>query len=529
MMLGFTTWRAFNKLRRNSATLELNIGSTFKSWLIGLIAITASASFVSIFLAPIAFDVAALVSLIGLGWCILWGGTVKTSDISLTPKALTSVGILSLGSILPFWYLRGLAPFPLMPGEDFFDHLVQIATTLGGTSGIHLSDDGFITTVASSSFLAHSQPLWVFWMAPLFQYFAFSLGIYWLAKRVIRNDWVCFASALLPLWFMGDGLVNDLMYLLRPNIVLCMLPFAMAIAIPESEHDDEIGLAPIVIAAVAALFFWLDVSVFVYESFTARLPSFFQYLIQPGFIITAPAYAYGLPPDVIQDFYAAIISSVIFLVAVRVSGAHEKRLLGWWFLVTCAGVLIEYRIGMLLSLLVLGVFVLRRYSSSSLPSILSVLGLGIVGVLLTGKQTPYRLFLKVLSPLSHALPGVTDDLIGTSIQGRLAFLTQDFGIFLYLFLLSLASLLILWRGDKSVRRMAYVSVLGIFMYFTPFPDSHFFLILATPFVGIIISLALIRLYSSVSSSGEKGTANSVRGNPSAGFLSSMKARRRAHR
>jgi hypothetical protein len=526
ILVGFAIRGAYIEARRRSETPELNLRSAFKSWLLGLIAITASASFVSILLAPIAFDVAGLISLIGLGYCILRGGAVKTPDIVLTPRLSASVGSLLLGSIVPFWYLRRLAPFPFMPASDFFVHLVQISSTLGGASGLHLWDNGFITMVASSSALAHSEPLWTLWIGPIFQYLAFSLGIYWLARKFIRNNWLCLASALLPLWFMGDGLANDLIFLLRPLVMMCLVPFAIAMVSSREERDGEIKVAPIAISGMAALFFHFDVSAGVYNLFTARLPLFLQDLLQPGFVITAPAYTFGLPSAVIQDFYAALVSTALFFLALRMSGAHERKILAWWFLITCAGVLIEYTVGILLSIVLLGFLVLRRYSSSRLPPILGVFGLGIIGILLTGKLTPYRVLQSTLAPLAHILSqGLTANSLN-SLQLLIAFLYSNYGTFDFdLFLLSLASLSILSWHDKSARTLVYVPIFGLVLYFSPFPYSYFFLILVTPFVGIAISLALVRFYSFVNSLGAGGGANSVHGPPNAGFVKSIRTRR----
>ena len=498
VLVGFAAQGAYDEVRRNPERLELGLRTAFRAWLIGMVVITATASFVSMFLAPAAFDVAAAVGLVGIGYCILRGGGVKTPRISLTAEVLGPAIVLLAGAFVPFWYLRGLAPFPFMPAADAFVHLAAIGSSAAGATGVYLWDDGFITTVASSSLLAHSEPLWTFWVGPVLLYGAFSIGIYWLAKRLIRNTWLCLASALLPLWFMGDGLVNDLIYLLRPNIIMCMVPFALAIAAPPTGRDREIRLAPIVISAAAALFYFLDVSTSVYNSFTGHLPIFLRYLIQPGFAATAPAYNFDVPAAVVQDFYAAIVASLLFLVAVKLSGVHEKRLLAFWYLVTCAGVLIEYRVGLLLSGLVLGVLLLRRYSSSPLPPVFGLLGLAVVGILLTGEQAPYRIFQAALSPLAHVLPGISENLLG-SLQGRIQFLDQDYGLFyLYLFLLSLAALsALVWWRERSIRWVAYISVIGLFMYFTPFPDSQFFLILVTPLVGITIVLVFLRLGSFV--------------------------------
>jgi hypothetical protein len=344
-------------------------------------------------------------------------------------------------------------------------------------------------------------------VGPLFQYLGFAFGIYWLARRFTRNNLLCLGAALLPLWFTGYGNVNDLIFLLRRNIVMVMIPFAMAIGLKGDNRDNELKILPIAIAGAAAVFYYFDVST---GLFTSQLPLALRDALQPGFAITGTAFAFGLHSAVVQDFYAAFVSTVLFFVALRLSGSHEKKLLVGWYLVSAAGILIEFRLGMILSMLLLGVFVLRRYPSSPVPPVLGVVGLAFLGILLEGSQSLYDALGRASSSILYFVSqGVTENPLGASLSDKTQFLFDNYGYILLIFLLSLFSLTILEWRDKSARRMLYIPILGLVLYFFPFPSPFYFFVFVTPFVGITIALALERFYSFVESTAESDAVKPV--------------------
>ena len=88
-----------------------------------------------------------------------------------------------------------------------------------------LYDDAFINLIKIGSMLAGSKVLWVFWSGPLLQYQLMATGVYLLSRKCLNNNYTPLIAAIIPLWFMGNGTMNDLIFLLRRNILMALVPY----------------------------------------------------------------------------------------------------------------------------------------------------------------------------------------------------------------------------------------------------------------------------------------------------------------
>jgi len=502
LVVGFSLYVIIKKLKSLPTTYVLNVRSALSWWMIGIISLTVFCSFLSVIRPTFTFDAGILLSLFGVFFCLIWGNKTTSSLLVLDKKSLFSIFVITIGIIVAYWYLRSLSAFPLMLGEDLQVHLTDIAAISTGIRGIGLYDDAFILLIGVVSPLARSQPLWLFWSAPLIQYASLAVGIYFLSRKILSNYYAPLIAALVPLWFMGDGIINDLTFFLSRNVLMALVPFFVLYLLLDDKRPKSKPSLPFLLAGLVPVFYYFLTSSAFYISTVSKLPYIAQALFQPGFLFTSPAFTFGMPIANLQELYVAAVSFVIIYFLIRKSKSYEKKLISNWAIVSFVAFLIDYRMGLMLSVIFFVFLILREYSRFSAFFTLSIASLVLIGLMFTGvlgnwfgtNNTLNRLIFQTSSSV-------------LSLPQKMDFLSQNYSqVFLYIALFSIVYLA--FAASKKPRIVSIITALtavSLAMYFLPIPSSERFLVLFTPFIVLLILISvetLIETYLKPQASGE---------------------------
>ncbi len=485
LTVGFTLRIIPDLLKGFKKTYTFSVRNAFIWWMLGVILLTASSSIVSVIYPILAIPLSLSLTVFGLVSSIVLGNRTL-STFKLHKSFLFSIFILSAGIIVAFWYLRRISSFPLLLGDDMTSHLINISSVTHGIRGINLYDDAFILLIADAAAVAGAQPLWLFWSGPLIQYAVMAVGIYLLARKIVNNYFSSLFATIVPLWFMGDGIINDLFFLLRRNVLMALVPFFILYLLSRdnvNEPESKPGF-PFLLSILAPLFFYFDVSTAFYNSTISNLPNILQTLIQPGFYFTSPAFTFNMPIAGLQNLYAVLIASLIFLTLLRLANSGERKMMLSWALVSAVSFMINYRMGLELSV-ILYVFILLNRYSNRIFSALSILSLGVIGLAFSGFN--YGNSFAILNKILFQLNSLT-----LSTPQKISFLTTNytnFFIFLTLFSILFLSFAAI-RKNRLISIITALTAMGLGGYFLPIPSSERFFIFVTPFSVLIIAVTL---------------------------------------
>jgi hypothetical protein len=487
LVIGFTMRVIPDVIQSSRKSYDITFLSLFSWWMLGLIGLTLSSAIVSVIWAPFTILWTLIFNIVGLLFCIIWGCRASSSPISLNKKTIFSILILATGIIMAFWYLRRLSSFPLMLGDDLTNYLTTLSGISHGITGINLYDSGFILLIGDSSILVGAQPLWIFWSGPLIQYTVMAVGIFLLSRKLTNSYPASIVSALVPLWFMGDGTINDLTFFLTRNILMALLPFFILFLFTRENSDETKPSYTFVLSFVLPLLFYLGVSPAFYNTTISHLPNFVQVIFQPGFFFTSPAFTFNMPIAGLQGLYLALILALIILALLRLSMPKERRILISWASVSLVSFMLNYRMGLMLSL-ILFVFLLVKRVSSRGFLIISILSLSIVSLAFSGFN-----FSTSSEFLNRIFFQVNSSILSTTQKTN--FLLANYTpLFLYFSLFS-----IVYLTFESIKKSSTTSLLtsltavGLCFYFLPIPESERFLIIVTPFLVLLSAITLQKL------------------------------------
>lgn len=486
LLLGFTLTAIFSKFKKSKKLFSIKITSVLEWWMIGLISLTIISSFFSIFLPTLTFMLGEIIILFAIMFCVIFGKRAISSQLIVTKKTIFSLIMLMVGVVLPFLYWRQLTNFPLMLGDDMFNHLVDISSVSQGTRGIALYDDAFIVLIKISSAISGSKPLWMFWSAPLIQYASLATGIYFLSRKINIGYLSSIFAAITPLWFMGPGSINDLIFFLRRNILMALVPFFMLYLLSDRKKNETKSGYYFLIALIIPIFFYFAVSSAFYVSTISKLHIFFQYLIQPGFALTSPAVTFNMAIARIQDLYALIICCIILIFISKHNSLKQDNLIFSWAIVSLASFAINYRMGFLFSIVFLIFLVLKSFSSNYPFLLISIFSLCVVGLTFIGLNLSSVVFLEEISDLLSRIFFQSNSLI-LSTQQKLDFLFRNYTqFFTFLIFFSVTYSTFSNRKTKTLSIITALMSISLVAYFLPIPNSGRFLVFITPFTILLI-------------------------------------------
>ena len=484
--VGFSLYMIVNKLRSPQPTYLIDVRSALDWWMVGIISLTVFCSVSSVIFPTFTMVAGTVLSLFAAFFCLVLGQKTTSSKLVLSKKCLFSIFVLTAGILTPYLYLRRLSTFPLMLGGDMTGHLADIAAVSNGVRGINLYDDAFILLIGIVSSLAGSKALWLFWSGPLIQYALFAVGIYLLSRKILSNYYAPILAALVPLWFMGDGIMNDLIFLLRRNVLMALVPFFILCLMLDDERPTSKPSTSFLLAGLVPVFYYFTISNAFYISTVSRLPYILQALFQPGFLFTSPALTFDMPAANLQGLYVTVISLVVTYFLVKASRPGEKRLISSWAIVSLVAILINYRMGLMFSVIFFIFLILRSYSSFRAFFMLSITSLGLISLMFAGLDLTSMYWFTNNYTIFQISSSVW------SLQQKSDFLSQNYGqVFVYLAFFSI--LYLSFAASKKPRIVSIITALtglSLATYFLPFPSSERFLVLFTPFLVLLILISV---------------------------------------
>lgn len=485
--VGFSLYMIVNKLRSSQRIYLMDVRSALSWWMVGIISLTVLCSVSSVIFPAFTMVTGTVLSLFAVFFCLVRGQKATSPKLVLSKKCLFSIFALTAGIFTAYWYLRRLSTFPLMLGGDMTGHLAEIAAVSNGVRGIFLYDDAFILLIGIVSSITGSKALWLFWSGPLIQYAVFAVGIYLLSRKMLSNYYAPIIAALVPLWFMGDGIMNDLIFLLRRNVLMALVPFFVLYLMFDDERPTSKPSFSFLLAGLVPVFYYFATSPVLYNSTVSRLPYILQALFQPGFLFTSPALTFGMPAANLQGLYIAVVSLVVTCFLVKASRPGEKKIISSWAIVSFAAILINYRMGFMLSVIFFIFLILRSYFSFRAFVTLSIASLGLLGLMFAGVDLNSIVYWFGNSYDIFQISGSV-----WSLQQKIDFLSQNYGrVFVYLAFFS--TIYLSFAASKKPRIVSIITALiglSLAMYFLPIPSSERFLTLFTPFLVLLIIISV---------------------------------------
>ena len=489
--VGFAVNVLVDWLRSSRARYIVDVRSLLGWWMFGIIVLTLFCSLTSLIAPSVVWKGGAALSLASIFLCLVVGRRAISTDLKISGKILFSLILVMVGALTAYWYLRRLSPFPLMLGSDLTAHLADVAAVLDGSKGIGLYDDGFIVLIGTSSWLAGSKVLWVFWAGPLVQYVVMATGIYLLSRKMLSNYYTPIVAAAIPLWFMGDGIISDIIFLLRRNLLMAMVPLFVLYLLHDNERSKQRPSCPFLLAGIVPVVYYFAISNAFYISTMSKLPYVVQILVQPVFVFISPL-TFDMPVAKLQDLYVAAIALLILYVLTRMCKPSEKRTLISWVTITFVAILINYRMGVLLSLFFFVMLVLKSQIPSRIFLVLNMASLGVIGLIFAGADSLFQhMFNIVNQTLTETIFQVGDPVLWT-LQQKTDFLSHTYGhVFVYLtffsvFYLSHAAS----KKPRIVSIVTSITAWSLAMYFLPVPFPQRFLFLVTPFIVLLTMLSV---------------------------------------
>ena len=446
VLVGFALYTIFNFVRQTKELFSLDVVSLLKWWIVGLIALTVSGSVTSVIFPSFSIMVGVGFSVFSLLFCFIWGGKAETT-VLLSKKSLLISSILAIGILIPFLYWRHISTFPYMLGDDLLSHLAGLSSIAQGIKGVSLVDDAFVLLIGIVSKIGGAQPLWLFWSGPLIQYAVMAVGIYLLSRKVTKSYYGSILAALLPLWFMGDGAINDLIFFLRRNVLMALVPFFILMLIYQTKNNEQKKSKPskaFLFLLIIPVFYYFDVSSAIYNSTISKLSFVLRALLQPGFAFTSPSYTFGMPIAMSQFIYAFILSLIFLFVLIKFSNISERNDILSWALISFVSFMIDYRMGLMLSIIFYVFILLKKLHLNKLFFAINIVSIIVIILAFAGFDLSSNI--SIISQFVTQINGTF-----WSIQQKTSFLSVDYtGFYLYLTMFALIFLSFVQR-KKAIK------------------------------------------------------------------------------
>lgn len=493
LMTGYAFSTVYGVLRGEKTNSTISCLTLTSHWIFGVICLTLVSALIAVVLPGYSIVASSLLIVVSIGVCAILGSRESTSPIELTPRLALLSSVLIIGIVAPFMYLRRLAPFPLFLGSDQFVSLGTLAGIESGTINVTLFDDAYLILTGSSSMIAGGAPLLVFWTGPLVQYLVMELGVYILSVRILKSKILALAAAMIPLWFINDGLLNDLIQLLRRNILMAAVPLLLILVLFANPiHDSRRSRLAFLVAGVIPVFYFYDLSP---SAAVSSMPRVLQLVLQPGFVLTSPAYLFASTQAGFQGLYVLALSIVMLLLVLRTTPPEGRKAVMVWAGVSFVGMAIEYRMGFLFAMILWALLLINSRGGSRVYAIAGSVGLVFPLIELSG----------VYSDLSS--PGLSQAWGLISQLGSSAFSSpaelvsvfqQSYGSFYYYLAFFTIGVLVLlaWKTSKELRPLGVAMAFSLALFFSPFPSyySMRFLFLVTPLIVMLAFAAILTVF-----------------------------------
>jgi len=497
LVTGYVLSMVYTTLRGERIVGIISYQTLTSNWVLGFICLTLTSALTAVTLPPYAIAASAVLIVISVGLCVVLGDRALTPLMELAPKSAILSSVLIIGAVVPFWYLRRLAPFPLTLGADMFTSLGNLAGISSGIRGVFLNDDGFLVLIGSSSLVSGGTPLLGFWTGPFVQYLVMELGVYVLSYRVLKNEILSLAAAMIPLWFMNDGVFNDLFYLLRPNLLMALSPLLLILVLFANPiHGSRSSRLSFLLAGAIPVFYFFDLTPGLYINTLSQLPKILQLAFQPGIVLTLPAYAFNTPQAGFQGLYALTLSVAMLLIVLFVTPPGGRKAVIVWAGVTFMAMTIEYRMGFFFGMLLWALLLIDSRGGSRIYAIAGSLGLVFPTIELSGLSSNLR-FNSVLSAAFGKIAQLPPA-GSTSPSALVDLFRNSYGSFYYYlaFFAMLVLVLLAWRTSKELRPLGVAMGVCLALFFSPLPSSYSlrFLFVLTPLI-VVLSFAAIQVVS----------------------------------
>lgn len=437
---------------------------------------------------------------------------IKSKDGKTRIKKSMMMGFifsLLFGGLIPFLYIRSRSVFPFQMGIDFADHLATIADFTSGTRHPDFFNNSFEIILSIVCDLLRVSGLSVFWAAPLLQYIMFSSGIFLLVYKITKNPSLGIFSSLISGWGFGGTMAMDLIFLLRRNIIMSLLPW-MLLLFEDKIHEEQnqttflralfrnsILILPIIILYVTS-------NNALFNAYSGQIPSAIAFLIWPIFFIDPVGAHIGTDFSKWQGLIALFYSVLLFLILRRYlckSNRHFYDLLFIFFLATCT---LHWMYGFIFGILAWFTFTLSDIQNRNAEKRISLIfGLFLLAYLALNfsKKNPLSNFiLDCLNNLFNKLNIFYYDpsAYQFSFDWKIDFI-QIFGtVFSWLFIITLTIFPffneILYK-KRPIPTFYYVYVCtSVILYFFPISFSYRLISFIAPLFGLF---AMILIYNSL--------------------------------
>jgi hypothetical protein len=498
-VVGFSIYLIVKKVKSSEYSSKIRIRQAFGWWIVGVIFLTVACSIVSVIVPVLTISAGLSIGAVCLVFSLIFGRKTEV-DVVFNRKSVFSVVVLAIGILVAYWYIERIFVFPLMLGGDLTGHVADLSAISSGLKGIGLFDDAFILLIGIASYTAGSKPLLMFWSGPLIQYAILAIGIYLLSRKVLRNYYAPLFAALVPLWFMGDGIMNDPIFFLRRNVLLALIPFFILCLLTEDSQKDSGKTTskpsiPFLISGFIPIYYYFAISNAFYISTVSKLPFFAQVLFQPGFAFTIPALTFDMPIARIQDLFVLTLSTMFLLLLLRMSKPSERKAILSWAIISLIAILINYRMGLMIAVIFFVFVLLKTCFSSRAFSFISVTSLGIIGFALAGINLVFdSSFKEIYNSVSNIIFQTNG--VVWSIQQKNSFLLANYG-WIFILLTAFSILYLSFAASKiskTLSGMTAITGLSLALYFLPFPSSERFLVFVTPLAVILILVCAEKMW-----------------------------------
>jgi hypothetical protein len=421
------------------------------------------------------------------------------------------------GGLLPFAYIRLRSVFPYQLGRDFADHIIKIRDIERGIYLPRIFDDCFEELILTITMIGDLDPLSIFWAAPLLQYILFSSGIFILTYKLNKSCLLSFLSAIISSWGFGGTMVMDMIFLLRRNMLMALLPFTINV-LYDSFSDNEISsnseklirhkkvLIIFYIFPLVVPFLFSNYSFFC--QYGQYVPQIARFIIWPIFSIN-PSDAYiGGDFSKLQDIYSLTLSVLTFIIMRKWLNMERISVITTiLFVVAISYYSLHYMMGFVTSVLLFLIIPISQAMKNRIILISRISSL-IVGLYLllnmTPKLLPSSLILEQINQIFTLFNVLyyNPSAYNFPFDWKKSFLEGTFGSrFAWLFLISVvlfpfSSPIFFIRDLMSL--LHTFTCISIIAYFAPLPFSYRFLVYFAPFVGyfsvLIIFQAIKRIF-----------------------------------
>ena len=143
-------------------------------------------------------------------------------------------------------YVRANSPYPLTPGFDMFSHLYVIKSFLDNSlfNSPLLYLPIFDVLIGLSSGAYNSNLLGIFWAGSILLFEIFGVGLFLLARSILKNDIYSLFATIIGLSATEMGLVSNLQFFYPSSFVMSIFPLSLYVlkCIWSKQYDNHVRL-----------------------------------------------------------------------------------------------------------------------------------------------------------------------------------------------------------------------------------------------------------------------------------------------